>query len=157
MDVSTLGVKIGYAVEATAGTRPTASYAQIPRCKSIGGITLTPEQIDVSTLEDLISKYVDGRQDTGGSWELVFHSDAIAALKTLLTEAATAKAANKGVWFVVWIPGLADSFFVKAQPGAKLPMGDISDNSPFELPVTLTIGEYEGLATAVEPAAGSGD
>lgn len=154
MDVSTLGVKFGYAVEATAGTRPTANYIQIPRCKSIGGISLTPEQIDVSTLEDLVSQYVDGRQDTGGSWETTFHSDAITALKTLLTAAATAKAAGKGVWFVVWIPGLADSFFVKAQPGAKLPMGDISDNTALEIPLTLTIGEYEGLATAVEPGDG---
>lgn len=154
MDVSTLGVKFGYAVEATAGTRPTASYIEIPRCKSIGGISLTPEQIDVSTLEDLVSQYVDGRQDTGGSWETTFHSGAITALKTLLTAAATAKAEGKGVWFVVWIPGLADSFFVKAQPGAKLPMGDISDNTALEIPLTLTIGEYEGLATAVEPGDG---
>ena len=157
MDVSTLGVKFGYAVEATAGTRPSSGYTQIPRCKSIGGVSLTPEQIEASTLEDLISQYVEGRQDTGGTWETSFHSGAISTLKTLLTEAATAKAAGKGVWFVVWIPGLTDSFFVKAQPGAKLPMGDIGENTILEIPLTLTIVDYEGLATAIEPTTGSGD
>lgn len=156
MDVTTLGVKFGYAVETTAGTRPASSYIQLPRCKSIGAISLDMEQIDISTLEDLITKYADGRQDTGGTWEVTFHSDAIPALKTLFTAAATAKAENKGVWFVVWIPGLSESFFVKAQPGTKVPMGDISDNSPLEIPISMTIGEYEGLATAIEPT-GAGD
>lgn len=151
-DLTTLGVKFGYAVEATAGTRPTTGYTMIPRCKSIGGISLTPEQIDVSCLEDLISKYADGRQDTGGTWETTFYSDAITTLETMLSASATAKAAGKGTWFVVYIPGLSDSFFVKAQPGTKLAMGDISDNTALEIPVTLTINEYLGLETAVEPA-----
>ena len=152
-DVTTLGVKFGYAVEATIGTRPASGYIQIPRCKSIGGVSLTPEQIDVSCLEDLISKYADGRADTGGTWETSFHSDAITALGTLLTAAATAKADGKGVWFVVWIPGLTKSFFVKAAVPSKLAMGEIGENSALEIPLSLTIEEYLGLETATEPTA----
>ena len=150
-DLTTLGVKFGYAVEATAGTRPTAGYTQLPRCKSIGGINLSPEQIDVSCLEDEISKYAEGRADTGGTWDTSFYSDGLAGLKTLLTSAATAKAAKKGVWFEVWVPGLSDGFFVKAAVLSKLAMGDISDNAALEIPLSLTIEDYEGLATAVEP------
>lgn len=150
-DVTTLGVKFGYAVEATAGTRPASGYIQIPRCKSIGGVSLSPEQIDVSCLEDLVSKYADGRADTGGTWETSFHSDAITALGTLLTSAATAKADGKGVWFVVWIPSLTKSFFVKAAVPSKLAMGEIGENSALEIPLSLTIEEYLGLETAVEP------
>lgn len=152
-DVTTLGVKFGYAVESTIGTRPTSGYIQIPRCKSIGGVSLSPEQIDVSCLEDLVSKYADGRADTGGTWETSFHSDAITALGTLLTSAATAKADGKGVWFVVWIPGLTKSFFVKAAVPSKLAMGEIGENSALEIPLSLTIEEYLGLETAVEPTA----
>lgn len=152
-DVTTLGVKFGYAVEATKGTRPASGYIQIPRCKSIGGVSLTPEQIDVSCLEDLISKYADGRADTGGTWETSFHSDAITALGTLLTSAATAKADGKGVWFVVWIPSLTKSFFVKAAVPSKLAMGEIGENSALEIPLSLTIEEYLGLETATEPTA----
>lgn len=150
-DLTTLGVKFGYAVETTVGTRPTDGYIQLPRCKSIGGITLSPEQIDVSCLEDLISKYAEGRADTGGTWDTSFYSDGLSALKTLLTDATTAKAAGKGVWFVVWIPSLSDSFFVKAAVPNKLAMGDIGDNAALEIPLSLTIEEYEGLATATEP------
>lgn len=152
-DVTTLGVKFGYAVESKIGTRPASGYIQIPRCKSIGGVSLTPEQIDVSCLEDLVSRYADGRADTGGTWETSFHSDAITALGTLLTAAATAKAAGKGVWFVVWIPGLTKSFFVKAAVPSKLAMGEIGENSALEIPLSLTIEEYLGLETAVEPIA----
>ena len=152
-DVTTLGVKFGYAVESTIGTRPASGYIQIPRCKSIGGVSLTPEQIDVSCLEDLISKYADGRADTGGTWETSFHSDAITALGTLLTSAATAKADGKGVWFVVWIPSLTKSFFVKAAVPSKLAMGEIGENSALEIPLSLTIEEYLGLETATEPTA----
>lgn len=152
-DVTTLGVKFGYKPETTAGTRPASGYIQIPRCKSIGGVSLTPEQIDVSCLEDLISKYADGRADTGGTWETSFHSDAITALGALLTAAATAKADGKGVWFVVWIPGLTKSFFVKAAVPSKLAMGEIGENSALEIPLSLTIEEYLGLETATEPTA----
>ena len=152
-DLTSLGVKFGYAVEATAGTRPVSGYIQVPRCASIGGINLTPEQIDVSCLEDLISKYADGRADTGGTWETSFHTDAITALGTLLTSAATAKAAKKGVWFVVWIPGLTKSFFVKAAVPSKVAMGELGQNAPIEIPLSLTIEEYLGLETAVEPTA----
>lgn len=153
MDATTLGVKFGYAVEATAGTRPASGYIQIPRCKSVGGVSLSPEQIDVSCLEDFISKYAEGRADTGGTWEMSFYTGAMAALKTLLSSSATAKSAGKGVWFVVWIPELTDSFFVKAAVPTKLAMGDVGDNAALEIPLSLTIEEYEGLATAVEPTA----
>ena len=150
-DVTTLGVKFGYAVEATAGTRPTTGYIQLPRCKSIGGINLAPEQIDVSCLEDLVSKYAEGRADTGGTWDTSFYSDGLTALKALLTASVTAKTAGKGVWFEVWIPGFSDGFFVKAAAPSKLAMGEIGDNTPLEIPLSLTIEEYLGLETAVEP------
>lgn len=150
-DLTTLGVKFGYAVEATAGTRPTTGYIQLPRCKSIGGINLSPEQIDVSCLEDLVAKYAEGRADTGGTWDTSFYSDGLPALKALLVAAAAAKSSGKGVWFEVFIPNLTDAFFVKAAVPSKLAMGEISDNAPLEIPLSLTIEEYLGLETAVEP------
>lgn len=43
--LSTLGVKFGYAVETTAGTKPTA-FTWLERCNTISGIELSTEQID---------------------------------------------------------------------------------------------------------------
>ena len=71
--LSTLGVKFGYGVETTAGTKPTA-FTQLERCNSISGIALNSEQIDASALEDYVSRYVAGRQDTGGTWSVTFNS-----------------------------------------------------------------------------------
>jgi len=62
--LSTLGVKFGYAVETTAGTKPTA-FKWLERCNSISGIELSTETIDASALEDLVTRYVPGRQDSG--------------------------------------------------------------------------------------------
>lgn len=145
-DLTSLGVKFGYG---TGDTMPSA-FTQIPRCKKIGGINLSNEKIDTSTLEDLLSQYAKGRQDTGGDWEVTFHSGALTALKTMMTSATSAT--NGTLWFEVWIPDLEDGFFVKAQPGSKIPLPDIGDNSVLEFPITLTIVEYVGLETAIEPA-----
>ena len=49
--VSTIGIEFGYALEATAGTKP-AKFKKLTRINSIGGISLETEQIDASALED---------------------------------------------------------------------------------------------------------
>jgi hypothetical protein len=154
-DLTTLGVKVGYAVEATAGTQPTTGYTQIPRCLSIGGVKLTPATIDVSTLEDLTKQYADGQQDTGGTWENVYHSGALTAIQTMMTAAATAKAAGKGVWWVIFIEGLSKSYFLKAQPGTNQGLSDISIGKALEIPVTCIINDVLGFDTAVEPTVGA--
>lgn len=52
MRLTTLGVKLYYAVETTAATKPATGWTQLEECSSIGGIELDTEQIDVSALED---------------------------------------------------------------------------------------------------------
>ena len=65
--LSTLKVRLGYGVETTAGTKP-AAFTWLQRVNSIGGVSLSTEQIDVSAIEDDVTKYTAGRQDTGGEW-----------------------------------------------------------------------------------------
>ena len=65
-DLTTLGVTFHYGVETAKGTKPT-TFTWLKRCSSIGGISLDTEQIDVSALEDFITQYASGRQDTGGT------------------------------------------------------------------------------------------
>ena len=67
--ISTLGITFGYGVEATAGTKP-ASFTKLTRINSIGGITVENEQIDASAIEDAVSRYVQGRGDTGGTFSV---------------------------------------------------------------------------------------
>lgn len=51
MRLTTLGVRVFYGIETTAGQKP-SSFTQLEECSNIGGIDLDTEQIDVSALED---------------------------------------------------------------------------------------------------------
>lgn len=154
--VSTLGVKFGYAVETTAGIKPTA-FTQLQRCNNIAGITLETEQIDASALEDLISRYVAGRQDTGGTWSVTFNltDDVIKELTEMMTKAATGKENNLNTWFVVWSPYLTKSFYIVAEPPKEIPLPEVAQNELQTVEITLTINEYKGMDTAIEPSVSS--
>lgn len=154
MDLTTIGVKVGYAVETTAGTKPIA-FKWLQRCRAVAGISLTNETIDVTALEDYTRKYAEGIADTGGEWPLTFglNNDVVDALTAMRTESLTAKSSGLATWFVVWFPDLEDAFYVIAEPG-MIPMPDISVGSAAEIQVSCTINEYKGLDTAIEPTAG---
>lgn len=152
MDLTTIGVKLGYAVETEKGKKPTA-FKWLKRCRNIGGIELSTEKIDVSALEDAIKQYAQGVADTGGDWALTFglNDDVVAALTSLREESVTAKEAGKATWFDVWFPGLSKSFYIIAEPG-MIPMPEVGQNSAAEIAINCTINEYKGIDTAVEPA-----
>ena len=57
--LSTLGVEL-YVAEATNGTKPTTGYTQLTRINSIGEVSISPENIDASALEDFTTKYIAG-------------------------------------------------------------------------------------------------
>ncbi len=153
MDLTTIGVKVGYAVETAKGTKPTA-FKWLQRCKAIAGINLSNETIDVTALEDLVRQYAAGITDTGGGWPLTFglNNDVVDALTSMREESLTGKKSDLATWFVVWFPYLDESFYVIAEPG-MIPMPDISVGSAAEIQVPCTINEYKGLDEAIEPVA----
>lgn len=148
--ISTLGITFGYGTEATAGTKPT-SFTQLTRINAIGGVTIEPEQIDASALEDMITRYVKGRADTGGSFPITvnFTAETKTEWTTLIT-AYKALTDEKKMWFEVVIPGISDAFFVIAQPPEQIPMPEIGQNELLTVEMNLTIEEYKGLDTKVE-------
>jgi len=151
--LSTLGVKFGYAVETTAGEKP-AAFTWLERCNSIAGIELSTETIDASALEDYITKYIAGRQDSGGDWTITFNytSEVAAQLQAMISAYNTAKASNLKTWFEVWIPNSTDAFFVVAQPPQRLPMPEFSQNELLTIDVGFAVEDYKGESTAIEPA-----
>lgn len=154
MDLTTIGVKVGYNTETTAGTKPT-TFTWLKRCKAVDGIELTADKIDVTALEDGIKQYADGVQDTGGDWGLTFgvNNDVLKALTEMKEASDVAKKAGKATWFVVYFPALDKSFFVKATPG-NIPLPEVGQGNAAEMKINCTINEYIGLDTAIEPTAG---
>ena len=157
MRLTTLGIRLGYAVETTVGSKP-ASFTELGDVSSIGGINLDQEQIDVSSLADTITRYAKGRQDTGGNWDISFVADpdgSIEQLKTLFTAAATGAASGKRTWFEVLVPNMSDAFFIIADVGDNIPLPEMNQNEALTIPLSLVIQEYKGLSAKVDIPTGS--
>lgn len=148
--ISTLGITFGYGTEATAGEKPTA-FKQLTRINSIGGINIEPEQIDASALEDLITRNVPGRSDTGGTVAITvnFTEDTVKEWKKIITD-YEALTGGKRMWFETIIPGFADAFYVVAQPPKEIPQPEIGQNELLTIEMNLTIEEYKGMDAKVE-------
>ena len=150
--VSTLGVRLSYGIETTAGQKP-ATFTLLPRVNQISGIELDTETIDASALEDSTERSIAGRQSTGGDWSFDFNltTETKTIYKTMLTSAKTALASGKRTWFQIDIPNLDEAFFVVAQPGEKVPLPDVGQNELLVASISCTIDEYKEMDTKVEP------
>ena len=147
--ISTLGITFGYGVEATAGTKPT-TFTKLNRINNIGGITIEPEQIDASALEDAVTRYVKGRADTGGTFPVTVNltPETKEEWEALIT-AYKGLSGGKRMWFETIVPGFEDAFFVVAQPPEEIPQPEFSQNALLTVEMNLTIEEYVGMDTKV--------
>lgn len=154
--LSSLGVKLGYGVEAVAGTQPSA-FTLLTRVNQIGGITITPETIDASALEDLVQKTIAGRGSTGGTWTVTINytADTQSEWATLISAYNTGMASGLQMWFEVYHPDLTNGFYVIAQPPQQIPMPSIGNNELLTAEINLTIVDYKGELTAIAPVSGS--
>ena len=148
--LSTLGITMGYGVETSAGTKP-AAFTALDRINSIGGIAMDVEKIDASALEDTQTKYVAGRADTGGTWDIAvnFTNETATQWETLISAYNTASASDLQLWLEVCVPNQSDAFFVIAQPPQQLPMPEIGQNELLTMEISLTVVEYKGWDTKV--------
>lgn len=151
--LSTLKVRLGYGVETTAGTKP-AAFTWLQRVNSIGGVSLSTEQIDVSAIEDDVTKYTPGRQDSGGEWTVTFNvnDEVIAQLNTMI-DAYEALTGGKRMWFEVYSPYMTNAFYVVAAPPLHLPIPETGQNEAWTMELTFTIVEYQDADTAIQPTA----
>lgn len=119
--ISTAGVTVGYAVEVTAGTRPTTGYKVIPDIKEVPEMNPEPETLETTTLAETEYKtYIEGLKDLGGA--LSFLANYTTELETtwaaLVTAYKEAAEAGKATWFEVKHPKLDKSVFFTGQPSA---------------------------------------
>lgn len=117
--ISTLGITVGYAVESTAGTRPTSGYTLIAEIRDIPEIGNVPDALDATPLEETVMRrYIKGLADTGGVITLTANmSDALqTAWSSCVSAAETAYETGKACWFEIKSPKLAKSFFFSGMP-----------------------------------------
>lgn len=138
--LSTAGVTVGYAVEATKGTKPTTGYINIPDIKEVPEMNPEPETLESTTLAETEFKtYIEGLKDIGGA--LSFLANYTTELETvweeLVEEYQTAKTSGKSIWFEVKHPGLTKSVFFTGQPSA-MGLPAMSVNSILETNLYIT-------------------
>lgn len=118
--LSTAGMSLQYAVEETAGTRPTTGYKIVPEVKTMPSFNPSPNTIQSTTLlETEYHTYVKGLKDLGGALEyganltddlLTFWND------ELLTAYNTAIEDGKQVWWTIVHPKLKQSIYFVGEP-----------------------------------------
>lgn len=132
INLSTAGIHLYYAVEETAGTRPTAksAYKDLEGVKSIPSMNPAPETLETTTLNETEYKtYIDGLKDLGGALEFTFNlTQSLVTMWTELMEAyEAAKAAGKATWFYIDIPGLTEGLYFTGNPSSMgIPEASVS-------------------------------
>ena len=147
---STIGMKVFYAVEQTAGTRPTAAsaYTQIPGIKEIPGLGEEATAIDVTPLEELeFMRYVAGLKDTGGNIAFVANNTNAfqTAWSTLVSAYQTGIADDKNTWFCITHPNLENAFYFTGEP-VNLGLSAASVNEALNANANVVAGEVTGWA-----------
>ena len=142
INLSTAGLHLFYAVEATAGTRPTAksAYTDLEGVKSIPSMNPAPDTLETTDLNQTEYKtYIDGLKDLGGSLEFTFNlTQALVTMWTTLMEAYEAgKAAGKATWFLIDIPGLTNGLYFTGNP-SSMGIPEAAVNSVLEITNYIT-------------------
>lgn len=138
--LSTIGIKVSYAVETTAGTRPTTGYKHIPDLKSIPSINPAPNTADATTFDNLeYTSYVQLLKDIGGALEISanFTQQLFEVWDAMVDAYEAGIKDSKETWICFDIPGFEKSAFVTVQP-ARMGIPEASANALLETTVFIT-------------------
>lgn len=132
--ISTLGITTGYAIS-TDGSKPTTGYKALTRIKSVGGVDVTPEKLDASTLEDLESKFIAGRSSVSDTLDVVFNvtDDTLAEWEPLL---------GKQIVLENIVPSLSKGLFVLITVPSQFPKPALDDSSVLTATMSCTVNDY---------------
>lgn len=148
LEISSVGAKVMYCWETTAGTRPTSGYTQLPDVNEAPEQDLSVETIDVSNITDRITRYAPGRQDPGG--DMVFtlnHTDAVIDVwDGLVSSASTMIPQGKRLWFQYQFPEASKAYFWAGRP-MKLGTSGIAQNELDTIPAHAVLLDWEGWAS----------
>ena len=150
-DLSTAGIKFGYAIETTAGTKPSA-FTRVVGAKSLPDFNPEPSTLETTTLDATEWKtYIPGLKDPGGALGITFNltPEFVTAWDGLLTAYGN-KGAGCDMWCEFYVPGLTDGFFFTAVP-SPLGFSGAEVDSVLEITAYITPNGNIGWDTAIDP------
>lgn len=156
-ELSSAGVKLGYAAETTAGQKPTTGYKNLRGVKSIPDFNPEPSALQTTDLSQTEwHTYIPGLKDPGGTLGFGFnntndfHNDWEALMAAYEALGEDTSGATKSMWFVVYIPSLAKSFYFSGKP-SPLGMSPIEVDSVLEIDAYITPTGFGGWGEPSEP------
>ena len=158
-EIITVGARVKYAFEDSLhpGVRPTSGYVTLKNVTEAPEIALSLETIDVSNIQDKVTRYVEGRQDPGGEKQFTMnHSDAgITDWNTLVALAETKKDSGLRCWWEYRYPNAANSFFFCGTP-KQIGNSGIAGNSASTITGSVVfeeLGGWQPHSTEITPSA----
>lgn len=149
--LSTIGVKFGWGL-GTLTTAPT-SFKQIEECISIGEVSVTKDNIDVTPLESRRKKYIGGHEDTGGELSTVFNdTDTFDAQWEEMLTAYANKTNSQAMWFCAYHPSKSTMAVYIVEPGS-LPKPEYAVGNALQYTITNTLVDLPDDIAASEPTA----
>ena len=152
--LSTAGVTVGYAIESTAGTRPTTGFKVIPDIKEVPEMNPEPETLETTTLAATEYKtYIEGLKDLGGALSFLanYTTELETAWAALVEAYKTGKTSGKAIWFEVKHPQLTKSVFFTGQPSAMglpaMSVGSVLETNLYITPTNAPTWETKSTGT----------
>ena len=142
--ISTIGIKISYAFEAVAGTRPTTGYTHIPQMKEIPDLNPAPDTLETTSFDNLqVRSYIPGLKDLSGAQDFTanFTQELIDMWNGeggVMEQYETNSAAGKGMWMCVDIPDIDKACYIPCVP-TQIGLPGASVNEVLETNVSITI------------------
>ena len=148
LEFNTIGVKLKYAIESSAGTRPSSGYVEVPDIKGTPAIDFDPAKIQVTNLSDTYHRYIDGVISVGDDFPFTANTTANLELvwSSMCTSASTAWASGKSTWFEIMIPNFK-SFYFAGKP-ARLGVGAMNVDSVIESTLHVVPNQIAGWASS---------
>lgn len=135
--LSTIGVRVSYAVETSSGTRPTTAYTIIKGLYSTPDFNVAPSTADVTSFDNVeytskiaLLKEMPDTIEFGARFGQEFAN----GWKALVTAYETANTAGKEVWFCIDIPDYDESIYFTGRP-IKLGLPALEANSGIDTAV----------------------
>jgi hypothetical protein len=138
--LSTIGIKVSYAVETEIGTRPTSGYKHIPDLKSMPSTNPSPNTSDASTFDNIqYTSYVRLLKDLGGALEISANltQELFDTWDEMCDQYDASIKEGKRMWFCFDIPGFNKSAFLTVEP-SRMGIPEASANSLLETTLYIT-------------------
>lgn len=160
--LTSISLSVAIAIEATAGTRPTANYYKIPGVTDLPDLDFTPDTIETTSFDnEEFKSYLPGLKDTGGVISLpANYTEYGVGMWDGMTNTLESDTTGKIAWLLIAIKGTTTRWFIPVKLVATgVPTAPVNDKVSINYNFTVVKDIAKATITDTDLAAyyASGD